>query len=365
MTKKIGILTWHHYHNFGSRLQAYALYKYLSNLSLYVQLINYRDMKLNLIIWIIYIILGILIKFPYFICKGVKKDVLYASLKFERNYLPQTGLLCTSRSLSKHSKRYDSIICGSDQIWAPNVYNPIYMLDFVPDNVNKVSYAASIGLESIPDNLVDDYKKYIGRLNHISVREERGKEILKSQCSIDAIVVLDPTLLLPKVEWDKIKKQSKIKEKYIFCYFLKKDHKYKKLVKEFAEENGYEIYGISDKNDDSLWMHIYDFKTVGPCEFIGLIEGAVGVFTDSYHGTIFSMLYHKPFTLFERFSCGDNINQNSRIEQLKSYFGIDNNVVKADSVSSVVLNSINYEEFEHTLEELRGYSAAFLKKALS
>ena len=112
-------------------------------------------------------------------------------------------------------------------------------------------------------------------------------------------------------------------------------------------------------------MHIYDFKTVGPCEFIGLIEGAVGVFTDSYHGTIFSMLYHKPFTLFERFSCGDNINQNSRIEQLKSYFGIDNNVVKADSVSSVVLNSINYEEFEHTLEELRGYSAAFLKKALS
>ena len=177
--------------------------------------------------------------------------------------------------------------------------------------------------------------------------------------------MLDPTLLLPKVEWDKIKKQSKIKEKYIFCYFLKKDHKYKKLVKEFAEENGYEIYGISDKNDDSLWMHIYDFKTVGPCEFIGLIEGAVGVFTDSYHGTIFSMLYHKPFTLFERFSCGDNINQNSRIEQLKSYFGIDNNVVKADSVSSVVLNSINYEEFEHTLEELRGYSAAFLKKALS
>ena len=267
--------------------------------------------------------------------------------------------------LPQVSKSFDTIICGSDQIWAPNVYNPIYMLDFVPDNINKVSYAASIGLESIPDEMVENYKKYIGRIYHISVREEKGKEILKNQCGIESTVVLDPTLLLPKEEWDKLKKKSTIKEKYIFCYFLKKDHQYKELVKDFAKKNDYAIYGVSDNANDSSWMQTFDFRTVGPQEFIGLIESAQCIFTDSYHGTIFSMIYHKPFLLFEKFTSNDTICQNSRIEQLRTYFGIDKNIVRADSINTIEIAQVNYDEFESALAKLREGSRSFLKQALN
>lgn len=362
---KIGIITWHYYQNYGSRLQAYALYRYLSICGFDVIFINYRNKILAKSSFLRKLCLSFIFLIPQDICEQILKKLIFASQRFDNKYLHQTKEVYTEEELSNIIGNFDSIICGSDQIWAPNVYNPIYMLDFVPDNINKVSYAASIGLGSIPAEMVENYKHYIGRINHVSVREEKGKEILKNQCGIESTVVLDPTLLLPKAEWDKLKKKSTIKEKYIFCYFLKKDHQYKELVKDFAEKNGFAIYGVSDNANDSLWMHTFDFRTVGPREFIGLIEGAQSVLTDSYHGTIFSMIYHKPFLLFERFSSNDTICQNSRIEQLKTYFGIDKSIVRADSISKIEISQVNYDEFENTLAKLREGSINFLTIALN
>ena len=363
--KKIGITTWHYYNNYGSRLQAFALYKMVSIIGYKARFVNYRNAKVGLLPPFKRYVLNVILALPRAVCNFFLNSIDYASLKFERKYLPQTKLVTDEPSLKAIARSFDTLICGSDQIWAPNVYNPIYMLDFVPDNINKVSYAASIGLESIPDEIVEDYKKYIRRINYVSVREDKGKEILKNQCGIESTVVLDPTLLLPKKEWDKLKISSTIKEKYIFCYFLKKDHHYKDMVKEFAQRNGYTIYGISDNSEDSLWMCTFDFRTIGPQEFIGLIEGAQCVFTDSYHGTIFSMIYHKSFLLFERFSNKDTICQNSRIEQLNNYFGIDKNIVKGDSIRKVELAQIDYVEFEINLEKLRKVSMSFLIQALN
>ena len=362
--KRIGILTWHYYPNYGSRLQAYALYRYLSICGFDAVFINYRNPLFGKSNFLRKLCYSCIFLMPQNVCELISKKLVFASHRFDKKHLPQTKEVDAEDKLVALSCNFNSIICGSDQIWAPNVFNSIYMLDFVPESVNKISYAASIGLESIPEDMVEDYKKYIGRINHVSVREDKGKEILKTQCGIDATVVLDPTLLLPKAEWDKIKKPSKLKGKYIFCYFLKKDHQYKNLVKDFAEMNGYAIYGVSDNCDDASWMHLYDFRTVGPCEFIGLIEGSEGVFTDSYHGTIFSMMYHKPFTLFERFSSSDKICQNSRIEQLRRYFGIDENIVRADSLNTIKMNSIDYDAFEKSLALLREGSVSFLKNAL-
>lgn len=362
--KKLGVLTWHYYPNYGSRLQAYAICRYLRISGFDVILINYRNKLYGRSSFLRKLCFSCIFLIPQNVFEQISKKLAFASQRFDKKHLPQTKEVNTEEQLRVLSNNYDSIICGSDQIWAPNVYNPIYMLNFVPDSINKISYAASIGLNSIPNDLVESYKKYIGRLNHISVRENKGKEILKTQCGIDATVVIDPTLLLPKEEWDMLKKPSKIKGKYIFCYFLKKDHQYKDLVREFAKEKGYAIHGVSDNSDDASWMHLYDFRSVGPCEFIGLIEGSEGIFTDSYHGTIFSMIYHKPFTLFERFNSSDKICQNSRIEQLKKYFGIDENVVRVDSLNTVKLNPVDYEAFEKSLALLREHSMSFLKNAL-
>lgn len=362
INNKIGILTWHYYNNFGSALQSFALQHIIIMLGYHVDIINYRNPKFGKTTKLKENLLYFANLYFY---KYLPKYYQNKVLLFRKKYMYETKMLFNEDDLSKFSKTYNTIVCGSDQIWAPNVYNPIYMLDFVPDGVNKVSYAASIGLESIPNEMVINYKENIGRINHVSVREEKGKEILKNQCGIESTVVLDPTLLLPKEEWDKIKKKTTIKEEYIFCYFLKKDHQYKELVKEFAERNGYSIYGVSDNIDDSSWIHTFDFQTVNSQDFIGLIEGAQSVFTDSYHGTIFSMIYHKPFLLFERFSSHDTICQNSRIEQLRTYFGIDKNIVKAESISKIEIPQINYDEFENTLSKLREGSMSFLKQALN
>ena len=362
--KRIGIITWHYYPNYGSRLQAYALFRYLEICGYNVFFINYRNTKFENSSFIRKLLVSCIIHIPEVICRCISKRLTMASQRFDMNYLPQTKKAHSEKELSELVGGFFSIICGSDQIWAPNVFNPVYMLNFVPDGINKIAYAASIGLESIPTELVDDYKKHIGRINHVSVREEKGKEILKVQCGIDSTVVLDPTLLLPKTEWDRIKKRSTIKEKYIFCYFLNKDHNYKELVIDYADRNNCTIYGVSDKVEDSAWMQTFDYRTVGPLEFIGLIEGAQSVFTDSYHGTIFSLIYHKSFILFERFNINDRICQNSRIEQLNNYFDIDDNIVKADSISSIEVPSIDYGCFENTLANLREKSKSFLDKSL-
>ena len=354
MKRNIGIVTWYHSINYGSQLQAYALSSVFKSLGYKAGMVSFSHHP--------------------FIKKIV--DTLFYIIKIFHN-LFQSSLSLKMDSFTKgHLKEfylninkpvfsnYKAVVCGSDQIWAPIQFNPFYMLSFVPDDVNKISYAASIGLEDIPDNLVNDYKKYIGRINHVSVREDKGKELLEKKCGIKSAVVLDPTLLVKKEEWDFIKKELDIKGNYIFCYFLKKDHQYSSLVKDFAKQKGFSIIGVSDNTDDSSWMQLLSHQQVGPCEFIGLIEGAKAVITDSYHGTIFSMLYHKPFILFERFNKEDEICQNSRIEQLKKYFGIDDKIVNPNLINQLDITPIDYSKFESSLSILRDKSMRFLKNAL-
>lgn len=357
MKRKVGIVTWYNSDNYGSQLQAYALSWVCNSLGYEANMVttsHYPVLKR---------VTDILLYRINPINRVTFSKITDQKQNFTKKYLREYYLNVNKPSFAK----YKNMICGSDQIWAPNQYNPFFMLSFVPEEVNKISYAASIGLEEIPDNLVDNYKKYIGRINHVSVREDKGKKLLEDRCGIEATVVCDPTLLAKKEAWDKIKKKSPIKSKYLFCYFLRKDHKYKDLVKEYAEQKGLEIYGISDNPKDGEWMHILSHRQVGPCEFIGLVEGSYAVITDSYHGAIFSMLYHKQFVLFERFDSGDKICQNSRIEQLKKYFNIGGNIVRPGSIPTFPLSEckpMDYNDFERKLSTLRINSMAFLKEAL-
>jgi len=357
MKKKVGIVTWYNSDNYGSQLQAYALSRVVNSLGFEANMITTSRHP---------VVRSILDTLLYHTLLGRMYVFLKTNeqrLIFNKKYLKECYIDLRRPSFFK----LHNMICGSDQIWAPNLYNPIFMLSFVPDEVNKVSYAASIGLEEIPDCLVEKYKHYIGRINHVSVREDKGKNLLKERCGIESTVVLDPTLLVNKEVWDQIKKESTIKSQYLFCYFLRKDHKYRDLVKKYAENYGLDIYGISDNPNDGEWMHLFNHRQVGPCEFIGLVEGAHTVITDSYHGTIFSLLYHKRFVLFERFDIEDKICQNSRIEQLKTYFNIGENIVRQDVIPSLFLSScklIDFNDFERKLSKLRIYSMNYLREAL-
>ena len=355
MKKRIGLITWHYYSNFGSALQAYALQQTIKNMDYEVKIINYRNPKFGrtneikeLVKWITYKVCGDRVNKSYY--------------SFQNKYLSQTRVVQDKKELGRVSKKIDIFICGSDQIWAPNVFNPVYMLDFVPCGKKKISYAASIGLNKLPPNCIKEYTHLLSDFASVSIREDAGAELLRTECGIIAQTVLDPTLLVNVDEWKELEIEPTLtNSKYIFCYFLNEEHCYSGLVKDYAEKYGYKIVGVSANKDDTKWM---DLVRVGPREFLWLIHNAALVFTDSYHGTIFSLLYHKKLITFERFAGNDPICQNSRIYQLDNYFELDGILLNAAKIKEIKVQEFDYSKFENKLQALRIKSLDFLSNAL-
>lgn len=265
---------------------------------------------------------------------------------------------------SKPLNDYNAVICGSDQIWAPNVFNPLYMLSFVPDKTKKLSYAASIGLNDIPETLVGEYSRLLSRLSAVSVRENNGQELLQSRCGIESTVVLDPTLLLSAEDWTRLEIKPSVGTPYIFCYLLNPSHNYKKKILDYQKRTGYKVVGITENADDKEWMEVLEYRNVGPREFLGLIHQAKAVITDSYHCTIFSLHFNRPFITFERFKNTDSICQNSRIQQLDQYFNISKNIVSPNECDTLEAHAIGHMEFEKKRKYLKENSINYLKKAL-
>lgn len=361
--KKIGIITWHYYNNFGSTLQSYALQTTIEKLGYKAEIINYRNKSFGQ---------ESIIKktLKYSIARIIKlingkfgERFLYPFLVFRKKQLNETKVIYDYDKLNKIADNYQTIICGSDQIWAPNVFNPIYMINFAEGKkIKKVSYAASVGLNYIPSKLQDTYKELLSDFYAISVREEVGMLLLKDKCEIDSTVVLDPTFLLDRYEYQKLQQPVKgIEQPFIFCYFLNKEHQYREQVEIYAKNKGYSIIGYSVKEDDSSWMTL--LKKIGPSEFLWLVENSSIVFTDSYHGTIFSLIFNKKFWTFERFNLNDTINQNSRIYQLSKVFGIEQRILNDDSILEDS-QSMDYNLFEEILKKEKNASINFLKEAL-
>lgn len=364
MRDQVGILTWHQYENFGSMLQAFALQKTLEQLKIRNEIVDYfnesilpakkKSERLK------YLLKKVLM--------AVKLDQFvgdyYSFQRFYFDYLCKSKTVTNRDQLKSLSMKYYCIICGGDQIWAPNVYDPVYMADFVDEeNIRLVSYAASIGLNDIPEKLRPIYRDLLSRFSCVSVREEKGKELLKELCNIDAKVVLDPTFLLDVSVYRKIqKKVLQVKKPYIFCYFLNKHHDYGSRVQSFATACGCEICGISSSTQDNNWMHI--LRGIGPQEFLWLVDNAEYIFTDSYHGTIFSLLFQKKFWTFERFRNDDPICQNSRIQQLNKMFDLESKILSSKEIPDVNVN-LDYEVIQEKMQIYIKESKNFLREALN
>lgn len=361
--KKIGIITWHYYTNYGSMLQTYALVKTVRSLGYDARVLNYHNPKFGHVSSFKTIIKNILGIIPRTLLSHGLQKLYFPKDRFKK-FFKETTLVYSTEQLYRQCKDFNAIICGSDQIWAPNVFNPVYFLDFVPNGKLKISYAASIGLNNIPENLKNEYKKLLSRIDFISVRESRGKVIIKEICGLDSTVVLDPTLLVRKEDWSELSIAPQFYEPYIFCYFLRDDHKYSDAVKKFAREHKTKVIGISLRKQDKDWMEILDDRYVGPREFLGLIDNASVVITDSYHGTIFSLLFHTQFITFERFNDDETICQNSRLNQLIDNFSIAKNVVKCNQDTVLEINDIQWEDIDDNLSYLREKSLTFLKNSL-
>ncbi|RGZ73188.1 polysaccharide pyruvyl transferase family protein [Agathobacter rectalis] len=199
-------------------------------------------------------------------------------------------------------------ISGSDQVWHKWKHDlnelPYYYLEFMPKE-KRTSYAASFGFEEFPQNDIEQHIKGLQGMNKISCREQSGCNLVHKYVGKEAVRVLDPTLLLSADEWRNIEHKSgdiqiiNLKKKYVFMYFLGEiTDEYYDFIRSTMEENN--INEVFDFFDESK-SH---FVEKGPSEFINLIDNAEYVFTDSFHCTVFSLLFNKRFKVFRRQQTG-------------------------------------------------------------
>ena len=327
--KKIAIMTWYTHNNYGSKLQATAMSRYIKKMGYDSYFINYKPR-------------GVLYENNF--KSTLKKVVTKLKSKtinkpfnnndifedYKRKYIKETEKCDSYVDLYQLNSDFDAFICGSDQIWSPNNFDSKYFLDFADDN-KIIAYAPSIGLNNIYSPIIKEKMcTLIKRFKYLSVREETGAEIIKNNVGIDAQVVLDPTLLLKSNEWEQIEnielaKQLK-NQQYVVTYFLGDSSKYIKVIEKYAKNKNLKIYNIPVFKSKKI--NKYNFYTsVGPSEFLSLIHNANCVFTDSFHGTILSINYNKDFYTFKRFKSTSKNNQNSRVEDILKRLSLDDRLV--------------------------------------
>ena len=336
--------------NYGNRLQNYALQELLKKFGLKVESIPVElkyDFK-GKIKLAIKIVLSPFIKKYLSVCWDI----------FDQN-------ISWSKYTAKDTKigsQYDYFIAGSDQIW-----NPIFecnsdreFLVFTTDE-KKIAYAASIGLDALPNNEIDRYRRYISAFKAVSVREKSAANIIENLGCPRPKVVLDPTMLLSVEDWKVVIKKSKLKinERYVVSYFLGiRTAEFDSYIHNQAKEMGVKLIDIM-----GLPSNIKN--RIGPAEFISLLYHSEKVFTDSFHGTVFSVLFHKPFIVFERPYEEGYGKMSSRLDTLLETFNLNEHRVNSKEKLDIIKPEYDYLKVDNILKEKRKESIDFLKEALN
>ena len=386
MSKKIGVVSCYFKHNYGSMLQAYATQKALDNMGLDNETINITnniDFKKGKIKYyksqvfdfkFIKSKFGMIkLKFDKKIHKKLGKNIALRDKKYDEfiNEFRLTSPQLTYAEMSEKAKKYSSVIVGSDQLWLPvNVVADYYTLNWVPDEINKISYATSFGISQIPNKYKEIYAKFLNRLNFISVREDSGCNLIKELTNKEATLVCDPTMLLTKQEWMEIQeKEPIIQEKYILCYYLGKNIEHRKFAERLRDKTGYKIVSLNHADEyvkySDKFADIIPYD-VGPKEFLNLVRNAEYVCTDSFHGTVFSLINNVNFFTFERYSNRNSkVSTNSRIYSLLKLMNLENRLLKGnENIEETLRNKIDFNEVNEKLDEIREESKKFLERAL-
>ena len=376
---KIGILAVKTY-NYGSLLQTYALQKYVTKLGYDNEIVNYK--KNNIIKQI-----SRLFYLPLFIdtLKQLFTNVFLINLKpevkdyvrnrnlsfanFISGYLHESNSFVGRKALCIGVNKYDEIILGSDQLWHPFNYGAHFFdMSFVPDNIVKIAYAPSFGVSSLPNYQQKGMAKSIKRINALSVREISGQKLIKELCGREAMVVSDPTMLLSKEDWAEVKASRLIEEDYIFCYFIGNNVKHRSFVVELSKKTNLKIVSLPHiycyQHVDQNFGDIHP-KDIGPREFVSLIANAKYVCTDSFHGSVFSIIHERNFFTFPRFA-ETKMSANSRLYTLFEKLDIRGRFLSEDTTveEALQLEMIDYKIVSNNLQDYRAFSQKWLKEQI-
>lgn len=355
--KKIYIATFHHSMNYGAVLQTYALQMALKHLNYAPVCIDFRfedhlpRRKKNIQESIKKTILSLY---------SIKKKYIFA--KFRKRYLFLTRHFRSIQDLSPDFfKDAYAGICGSDQVWnldiVPLNILPFFLLDCLPAETRKISYAASpVNLQKVIENKAV-FQKSLKSFNNISCRERDAKEVLEEVSSKEVSIVLDPTLLVPADNWKKLELQRLIKEKYLLFYSFGAPQEMVSFAEKIAKEKKLLIVHLHKRSH--FRVPNKSFANAGPREFITLFRDADFIVTNSFHGTAFSIIYQKDFVVQQV------KDRASRMTSLAWDLGFSNRCVEnVSSIDSRELAPINYDMVCKNLETLRAESFSFLSNSL-
>lgn len=372
------------HNNYGTSLQGYAMLKKIQQLGYEVEVIKYIK---RLSTWqkIKFVVNALragewkniqhrltskqmLKKYPVY-AAGIAERTTAVNAYKQKKLIPLFHEYIGYDALHKGSLNYAAVVVGSDQVWTPmSLPNKFFNLLFVSDSVRKVAYASSFGVSEIPSFQRKATGAYLDRFYKIGVREQRGKEIVEELSHQKATVVADPTMLLSREEWEQeiADAHTTTEELYIICYFLGTNQEARKAAKELKEKTGYKIITIRHMDEyvpeDELFGDEAPYN-VDPNDFVKYISRAAYVCTDSFHCTVFSILFHRQFMTFYRFAEGSKTGRNSRINSLFDLFELQERLYKGDI--NKITNPIDYNSVDEKLSELRKESIYFLNECLA
>lgn len=355
---KIGIINYFNYDNYGAVLQAYALQQIVSELGFKNELINYdcffqtQHYKLIHTNNLYKVISDIL----YFKDRFIKKIEFNT---FRVKYLEITKIQYDISTISNTVDEFDMFITGSDQVFNYKCtdFDKNYFLDFVKQK-KKVAYGASFGMNNIPVELINTYKKLLVNFNFLSCREKEGTKICNDIFSLKCKTVLDPTLLASKDIWnfDNCKVYN---EEYILVYMLERSDSLLEFTSNIAKKMNLKVYYIGSlTRAHRNGLKGKFFGHVSPDEFVNLFNHATYVVTNSFHGTAFSIIFEKVFFV-EKLKI--NKDTNSRFDNILSTLDLEDRFIDAEYIPSL---TIDYNKVNKLLEIERRNSISFLKGAI-
>ncbi len=366
MVLKAGLVTFYHLHHYGAVLQAAATLRALASLGWQGEIVDYFVNQDTRILQ------------PPATPRQAAKDAYnalrYPALRrrwqrfedFSKAHLNLTARRYESREeLEAAELPYDLLISGSDQIWNPALFpdgrfDPVFFGAFSP--LRKIAYAPSFGAARLPGGMEEELKGYLAGFSHLSVREPSGRETIQRACGREAEVVLDPTLLPEAAEWSALAAERVVQGGYILCYCIAFSEALEPYIRRLAEETGLpvvQLCGARRKLHPKAKM-IFD---AGPAEFLSLFQNASYVCTNSFHGTVFSVQFQRPF--FTAVAPAElREPERSRTFSLLSRLGLADRVVgKGDAAALGDVPA--WPAVKERLEAARAASMAYLRAALA
>ncbi len=368
---KIGTISVSNAHNFGASMQTYALLTHLRSQGHTAQLINYR----NPVIEASYAIqkkpgkrFRSKLKFALlYSSKTLRKPYLHLRRKrfedFFREYFEQTAPVRSYKQLCTANYDFDAAFAGSDQIWNPRIVHsidPAFFLKFLDGKTICASYAASFGVDELTPAEQAVISEYAKHLDYISVRERSGKDLLQPLTDKQVEIVADPTVLLPAAEYEKLLMDNPYKGDYIYVHvhhYTAKSPELVKMAAELSEKTGlpvvHNLQSVTFKNQAGRT------RAAGPKETLTALYHAKYVVTQSFHITMFSLIFHKTFVTMKR------DRYNTRLEQLLGAVGMADHLVDPGMVPDVEKLSTDFNAVEDYFARERTHAAAYIEQVLT